>query len=491
MLERYKKENKINDIKYIDTFENEIELATFLFVCISSKDNRYNLLQVEREEILNTILNIDFKYLNISVFKTFIASVNKYKWQNLDLTEVLELAEIKDFLKELDLSINLETLFSRFNLDNTLKNIEKLKKAYIIKETIKVLEDKEVILNIEKNILKLGEEVRDEVKAVRETFFREQSLELLKENKEKDNVILTNTVLDMVLKLYRQEVFYISGEPGTGKTSFVLDMALKLEKSGYSGIFFSLEMAKSAIGNRALGISTGIPLDKFANGEESLMQYLEAELKAEERERMFRRFKKFSEKIRRLEILDTSEMQVDELERYVKNTIALRGKIDYIVVDYLQRLEGKGANDTEKITYISKKLKQIAKENKIVVIATVQMNNEAKKGSQEANRNQKNYKLYGTSLKGSSQLDQDAGAIIFLTKKADDPSEYRLINLQIAKQRNYKIFDDLEVEFHLPTQSFLYRRMVERFNYVKPNKKEVEAVKKDEKKVVVEQQKML
>lgn len=494
MLEKYKKENKVNDIKQIETFENEIELATFLFVCISTKDNRYNFLQLEREEILNTILNTDFKYLNIPVFRAFIGAVNKYKWQKIDLVEVLEIADLKDFLKDIDLTINIETLVTRFTLDNTVKNIQKLKKAYIVRETIKMLEDKELILNVEKNILRLGEEIREEVKTVREVFFREQCLELLKENKEEDNIIVTNTVLDMVLKLYRQEVFYISGEPGTGKTSFVLDMALKLEKSGYSGIFFSLEMAKSAIGNRALAISTGIPVDKFSNGEESLMQYLRTELKENEKEIMFKRFQKFNEKVRRLEIVDTSTLHVDELERYVKNTMALR-KIDYIVVDYLQCLEGKGSNDTEKITYISKKLKQVAKDNGIVVISTVQMNNEAKKGSQNASRNnQENYKLYGTSLKGSSQLDQDAGAILFLTKKADDPSLFRLVNLQIAKQRNFRTFDDLEVEYHLPTQSFLYRRMVERFNYVKPQKKqaeEVKEVKKDEEKVVVEQQKML
>lgn len=494
MLEKYKKENKVNDIKQIETFENEIELATFLFVCISTKDNRYNFLQLEREEILNTILNTDFKYLNIPVFRAFIGAVNKYKWQKIDLVEVLEIADLKDFLKDIDLTINIETLVTRFTLDNTVKNIQKLKKAYIVRETIKMLEDKELILNVEKNILRLGEEIREEVKTVREVFFREQCLELLKENKEEDNIIVTNTVLDMVLKLYRQEVFYISGEPGTGKTSFVLDMALKLEKSGYSGIFFSLEMAKSAIGNRALAISTGIPVDKFSNGEESLMQYLRTELKENEKEIMFKRFQKFNEKVRRLEIVDTSTLHVDELERYVKNTMALR-KIDYIVVDYLQCLEGKGSNDTEKTTYISKKLKQVAKDNGIVVISTVQMNNEAKKGSQNASRNnQENYKLYGTSLKGSSQLDQDAGAILFLTKKADDPSLFRLVNLQIAKQRNFRTFDDLEVEYHLPTQSFLYRRMVERFNYVKPQKKqaeEVKEVKKDEEKVVVEQQKML
>ena len=493
MLEKYKKENKIRTVKNIDVFQNEIELATFLFVCISSKNNRYNFLQFEREEILNTILNIDLKYINTEIIRNFIANTNKYKWHNMDLAEVLEIEDLKDFLKEIDLQANIETLASRFNLDNTIKNIEKLKKAYIIKETIKALEDQEIVLNIEKNILTLGEDIRSGVKAVKKVFFREEAFELLEGEDETEDILTTNTVLDLVLKLFRQELILVSGEPGTGKTSFVLDMALKLEKSGYSGIFFSLEMGKKAISNRALSISTGIPTEKFLK-KESLMKYLETELKEEDKERLWKRIQRFREKVRRLEIVDTSNMQVDELERYVKNTIALRGKLDFIVVDYLQLLDGKGSNETERITYISKKLKQIAKDNAIVVIAVAQMSTEAKKEVQNANRNQKSYKLHGTSLKGSSQLDQDPGAIIFLTKKADDPSLFRLINLQIAKQRNDNTYEDLEVEFHLPTQSFLYRRMVERFNYVKPKKKEAEAVKevkKDEVKVVVEQQKIL
>jgi replicative DNA helicase len=493
MLEKYKKENKIKNVKNIDIFENEIELATFLFVCISSKDNRYNFLQFEREEILNTILNIDLKYINTEIIRNFISQVNKYKWHNLDLVEVLEIEDLKDFLKEIDLQANIETLASRFNLDNTIKSIEKLKKAYIIKQTIKALEDQEVVLNIEKNILTLAEDIKTGVKVVKKSFFREEALELLEGEDENEDILITNTVLDIVLKLFRQELVLVSGEPGTGKTSFVLDMALKLEKSGYSGIFFSLEMAKKAISNRALSISTGIPTEKFLK-KESLMKYLETELKEEDKERLWKRIQKFREKVRRLEIVDTSSMPVDELEMYVKNTIALRGKLDFIVVDYLQLLVGKGANDTERITDISKKLKQIAKDNGIVVIAVAQMTTEAKKEAQNANRNQKSYKLYGTSLKGSSQLDQDPGAIVFLTKKADDPSLFRLINLQIAKQRDHQTYEDLEVEFHLPTQSFLYRRMVERFNYVKPKKKEAEAVKevkKDEAKVIVEQQKIL
>ena len=95
-------------------------------------------------------------------------------------------------------------------------------------------------------------------------------------------------------------------------------------------------------------------------------------------------------------------------------------------------------------------------------------------------------------MKGSSQLDQDAGAILFLTKITDDEVfKQRLLNLQISKQRNYKTFDDLELEFLLPNQIFKYTRLIERFNYVKPKKEATKEVKKDEAKVIVEQQKIL
>ena len=88
----------------------------------------------------------------------------------------------------------------------------------------------------------------------------------------------------------------VSGEPGTGKTSFVLDLALKLEQSGYNGIFFSLEMAKKAISNRALSISTGIPTEKFLK-KESLMKYLETELRKKKKKDYGKEYKSLEKKL--------------------------------------------------------------------------------------------------------------------------------------------------------------------------------------------------
>ena len=106
------------------------------------------------------------------------------------------------------------------------------------------------------------------------------------------------------------------------------------------------------------------------------------------------------------------------------------------------------------------------------------MSTESKKGLEKGEK-----LLSGTALKGSSQMDQDASAILFLTKIGDIEDKKRLLNLQIAKQREFQTFDNLELEYLLPNQVFLYNRIEEKFNYVKP--------KNEVKVATVEQQKML
>ena len=495
-LNRFK--NDITEVKInrIDTFKDEIEVAMFLYICVASKNNNYNYLRFEREEILNTILKMDLNYLTVGEIASFILRVKKYKWQGLDLEEVFEDKDVKDFLislsAEMDNKEIQKTMISRFNLETIIKVIEKLRKAYLIRKAIKALEREDVMLNIEKDIMELDNIVKEKVPITNKVFYREESYDLIMEEKDQiEDILQTDTVLDVVLKLFKQEIFLISGEPGTGKTSFVLDIALKLEKAGHRGIFFSLEMGKKAIGNRALSIQTSIPTEEFLSAE-SLKKFIES-FEKDKQDIFYKRIEKFRTKVKKLEIVDTTGISVDYIEEYVNNSIALSGKLDYIVVDYLQLLNGKGNNTTEIITYISKRLKEIAKKYNIVVIATVQMNTESKKELQRATRGEeKTYKLYGTSLKGSSQLDQDAGAILFLTKIADDEVyKQRLLNLQISKQRNYKTFDDLELEFLLPNQVFKYTRLIERFNYVKP-KKEIKEQEQSKREVpVVEQQKML
>lgn len=481
-LEIFKNEIKEVNVKPIDTFEDEIEIAMFLYVCISSKNNEYNFLIMDREEILNTILKLDLNFLTIGEVASFILRTKKYLWRGLDLEEVKKDEEIKDFLIALDDEMEKmevkERIISRFRLE-TLKNImEKLRKAYIIRRTIKALNKKDTILEIEKEIIDINNVVKTKVATSNtDVFFREKTYNFLINNNEKiESKIYTNTVIDMFLKLKKRDLFIISGIPGTGKSSFCLDLALKLESAGNSGIIFSMEMGKEAMSGRTLGMKTAIPIDNWDN-KEKFLEFIEKQDKKTQKI-LWDRIEKSREKTERLEIFTRGGISVDFIEEYVNNTIALGRKLDFITVDYLQLLRGKGKDKTEEITDVSIRLKEIAMNYNIVVIAVAQMTTESKKNFEKGEK-----LLSGTALKGSSQMSQDASAILFLTKIGDIEDKKRLLNLQVSKQREGETFDNLELEYLLPNQIFLYHRIEEKLNYVKP--KEVEV------KEVIEQQKMI
>lgn len=486
-LEMYKNEIKEVVMKQVDTFEDEIELAMFLYVCISSKNNEYNFLVMDREEILNSILKIDLNFLTVGEIANFILRVKKYMWKGLDLEEVKKDEEIKEFLIKLDDEMEKqevkERMISRFNLEILKSIIEKLRKAYIIRRTIKALNKQDVLLEIEKEIIDINTIVKSKV-ATQNTnvFFREEAFDyLINSNEEVDSRIYTNTVVDMFLKLKKRDIIIISGTPGTGKSSFSLDLALKLESAGNSGIIFSMEMGKEAISGRTLGMKTAIPVEEW-DEKDKFLSFMEQQNKKTQ-EILWERIQKSREKTERLEIFTRGGVSIDFLEEYVNNTIALGRKLDFITVDYLQLLRGKGRDKTEEITNISMRLKEIAMNYNILVIAVAQMTTESKKSLEKGEK-----LLSGTALKGSSQMDQDASAILFLTKVGELEDKKRLLNLQVSKQREFKTFDNLELEYLLPNQVFLYNRIEEKFNYTKP--KEVE-VKEVEVKEVVEQQKIL
>ena len=127
-LNRFK--NDITEVKInrIDTFKDEIEVAMFLYICVASKNNNYNYLTFEREEILNTILKMDLNYLTVGEIASFILRVKKYKWQGLDLEEVFEDKDVKDFLislsAEMDNKEIQKTIYDIYELNE--KEIEEL-----------------------------------------------------------------------------------------------------------------------------------------------------------------------------------------------------------------------------------------------------------------------------------------------------------------------------------------------------------------------------
>ena len=304
---------------------------------------------------------------------------------------------------------------------------------------------------------------------------------------EKPKKISTNTALDEVLELVKKDVHIFAAETGLGKTAFLIDMALRLEKMGYRGIFFSCEMGIEQLSERIVANLTKIPLKILKDVE--LMKEVLAN------EEYKKKIEDIEKKKSKLRLIDGT-FSISKIEDYVKREILVEKELDYIVIDYLQLLKDEtlknGTISYERVTSISKQLKEIAKENNIAILCIAQLSrafSDRKKSLKEGEQ----LIMLPSDLKDSSQIEQDAGSItglIVTNVELDElKCQKKLINLQILKQRSGNIRNDLEIEFITANQTIKFNRMETKLGY-KPKEiiEDEQEQQPKEEKIVAEQQ---
>ena len=314
----------------------------------------------------------------------------------------------------------------------------------------------------------------------------EETPRMVLSTEKKPQKILTNTALDEVLELVKKDVHIFAAETGLGKTAFLIDMALNLEKMGYRGIFFSCEMGIEQLSERILANLTKIPLKILKD-----MDLMKEVLANEEYKKNIENIEKKKSKLR---IIDGS-FSVDKIEDYVKKEILVEKELDFIVIDYLQLLKDEtlknGVISYERVTSISKRLKEIAKENNIAILCIAQLSRafaDRKKSLKEGEQ----LIMFPSDLKDSSQIEQDAGSItglIVTNVELDElKCQKKLINLQILKQRSGIIRNDLEIEFVTANQTIKFTRMETKLGYKPKEIIEEEQQPKEEEKIIGEQE---
>ena len=314
----------------------------------------------------------------------------------------------------------------------------------------------------------------------------EESPRMVLSTEKKPQKILTNTALDEVLELVKKDVHIFAAETGLGKTAFLIDMALNLEKMGYRGVFFSCEMGIEQLSERILANLTKIPLKILKD-----MDLMKEVLANEEYKKKIENIEKKKSKLR---IIDGT-FSVDKIEDYVKKEILVEKELDFIVIDYLQLLKDETLKSNsisyERVTSISKRLKEIAKENNIAILCIAQLSRafaDRKKSLKEGEQ----LIMFPSDLKDSSQIEQDAGSItglIVTNVELDElKCQKKLINLQILKQRSGIIRNDLEIEFVTANQTIKFTRMETKLGYKPKEIIEEEQQPKEEEKIIGEQE---
>ncbi len=220
--------------------------------------------------------------------------------------------------------------------------------------------------------------------------------------------------LDFYLNgLEKGDLIIIGARPSVGKSAFMLNIADNISKANYSVGIISLEMTAKKLTERLLAINTGVELNKIKNNnlhknEWNTLEITEKELKK-----------------RKLYINDNSNnTTIQNIKRIIKK-LTKKTKIDLIIIDYLQLIEGNKKERHLEIGEISRKLKLLAKELNIPIILLSQLN--------RALENRINKKPMLSDLRESGNIEQDADKIILLYTPTKTNEE---LNIAIEKNRD-------------------------------------------------------
>ena len=232
-------------------------------------------------------------------------------------------------------------------------------------------------------------------------------------------------VIDRYIRMERRTYNVIAARPGVGKTSLSLNIGLNMSKEKINVLFASYEMSQDEILKRALAVESGVAYNKIQSGniqENDAQKLLEASAHLAEDYT--------------IDIVDTAPHDINAFSIYVKKRHT-ELPIDVLIIDYMQLMSSKGygysGSRVAEISDISMKIKRLARELNISVIALSQLSRAIEKRG-----NKSEPKL--SDLKESSSIEQDADSVIFLYGDEEDLA-LGDITIKIAKNRNGEVGD--------------------------------------------------
>jgi replicative DNA helicase len=210
-------------------------------------------------------------------------------------------------------------------------------------------------------------------------------------------------------------ISFIGGTPGSGKTSFMLSLALNAAKAGTSVAFLEGEMTTDEILERLNGIETGESIDLIREGKD---------------------YKRLSQKFISdffklpFDVLVDRERSIEGLVSQIKQRV--HAGVRLIFVDYLQVYapKGKAEDEYSQIKKVSETLRKIALQNQVHLCVASSLNRNEQGQS----------RLSLNSLYGSSQLGHDCAVALLLTGEQNDLAELqareRTVTLSVVKNRS-------------------------------------------------------
>jgi replicative DNA helicase len=230
---------------------------------------------------------------------------------------------------------------------------------------------------------------------------------------------------EMTSGLQRSDLVIIAARPSMGKTALAMNIAENAAIADQKVVgMFSLEMSREALLLRLLCSCARVDSHKMRTGS----------LWRDDMQKVVHAMEQLANAP--IYIDDSPGIALSEMRAKARRLQQSVGKLDLLIVDYLQLMSGGGRryeNRTQEVSAISRGLKALAKELNVPVVALSQLSRapESRGGD---------HRPQLADLRESGSIEQDADLVMFIFReevyKQDDPDLQGRAEIIIAKQRN-------------------------------------------------------
>jgi replicative DNA helicase len=282
----------------------------------------------------------------------------------------------------------------------------------IIDELKGILEEKGIDLPKKIQLLKKyisnyeyrNEKLYDSVRV--DNYFRQEDfLALMESGKSNPNKVITGyDSLDKKTGFYLGEFIVVGGRPAMGKTSFAAGLALKIAQT-MPVLYLSLEMSLFVFTKRLIAALSLVELSKIN----------ELTLDDEEENAVKVALSKIGEL--NLHLYDNNVQSVELFEELVRREVVTNG-VKVVIVDYIQLMgRNGGRNRDAELGEICKKMKLLAKELNLCIIALSQLNRQTEiRSGYDGKRPQLG------DLRETGSLEVEADKVLFIHR----PEYYKI-----------------------------------------------------------------
>jgi KaiC/GvpD/RAD55 family RecA-like ATPase len=229
------------------------------------------------------------------------------------------------------------------------------------------------------------------------------------------------------------EIAILAARPSHGKSAVAMQIVHNWTSIGIPTLIISEEMSSLLLGKRTLQFASDSPQEYWDTSIESLKKDID-------------RYAKDRSQCFVLESCRTVDVVIEQIDKYVAEH-----KIQAVVIDYIQLLQGKGKSRYEEVTNTSIAIKQAVSRHGLTTLILAQLN--------RALEHRPKYIPIMSDLRETGQLEQDADVIVFLVwpHRLDSTKPAHEYTLFVAKNRNRGIAQPVVKCKFLPSRQMLVK----------------------------------